>query len=390
MAWFLRNAQYRAGPIEPPPAGGSPRAVHRRLPDYAPTPLHAWPALAQELGVSDVWVKDESSRLGLPAYKVLGASWATYRILEQLLGRPPEPWQDVTALRALLASQPPRVLVTASDGNHGRGVARVARWLGWPAEIFLPQGTAQARLDAIAAEGATVVEVPGTYDDAVARAAAVAGIGRATPATDTPRLLVQDHGWEGYEEIPSWVAAGYATIFEEVDEQLAAAEPPTHVLVQVGVGTLATAVVQHFRSAGRAAPATIVGVEPTGAACAYRSVEAGAPVMLEAGASASIMAGLNCGTPSRAAWPWLLHGVAGYVAVEDDDARNAMRRFQAIGVAAGESGAAGLAGLLALGSSAGSGLREAIGMGAGSRVLVLVTEGVTDPVAYASIVGTIT
>ena len=381
MAWFLENRQFDPG------YGGqrakeprvTPLTVHARLPGYGPTPLHRWPALAHDLGLAEVWVKDESSRLGLPAYKVLGASWATYRVLSGILGRAPEPWRDLTELRALLAAERPRLLVTASDGNHGRGVARVAHWLGWPAEIYLPRGTAAARLEAIAGEGATVVEVDGTYDDAVACAAERAG---------AEHLLIQDHGWEGYEEIPGWVAEGYETIFAEVDAQLAALHeaPPTLVLVQIGVGTLATAVVRHYRGTGKRR-AMLVGVEPTGAACAFRSVEAGQRVMLEAGAHASIMAGLNCGTPSLAAWPSLLHGVAGYVAVDDDAARHAMRRYRDLGVAAGESGAAGLAGLSALASPSGIDLRRALGIGASTRALLLVTEGVTDPVSYRRIVG---
>ncbi len=369
-----------------PPVDVAPLAVHRRLPGYAPTPLVPLPGLAQALGVREVHAKVEGGRLGLPAYKVLGGSWAAYRTLGALLGRSPEPWDDIASLRAAIATLRARTLVTASDGNHGRGVARVARWLGWPAEIFLPLGTVDARIQAIRDEGATVVEVAGTYDETVERAAARAGGGAIVgsgPGSDA--LLIQDHGWPGYEQIPAWVAEGYATIFQEVDQQLASvgAPPPGLVAVQIGVGTLATAVVRHFKAEGRARRPWIVGVEPVAAACAYRSVEAGKPVMLEARAGDSIMAGLVCGTPSLSAWPALLHGIETYVAVDDDRARDAMRRYASEGVIAGESGAAGLAGLLELFE------RPVPGLPAGSTtsVLLIVTEGATDPTSWETITG---
>ncbi len=326
-------------------------------------------------------LKDESNRFGLPAYKVLGAAWAISRALSRRFGLKETPLGTVEALRqhlAVLGRLAP-TLVTATDGNHGRGVARVASWLGLPAEIYVPSGTAVQRLDSIRAEGARVIEVAGTYDEAVGRAAA-AGDGA---------LLIQDHGWPGYEEIPNWIAEGYETIFAEIDAEIAerAKSPYDVVLVQIGVGTLASAVVRHYRRAGLKHRPVIVGVEPTGAACALRSVAAGVPVMLSVGAGASIMAGLNCGTPSTAAWPALRHGINAYVTVEDEQARVAMRLLAAEGIASGESGAAGLAGLLELlEGAAGLPAREALRIDAESRILLLSTEGVTDSVAYAAIV----
>jgi diaminopropionate ammonia-lyase len=380
MAQLLINAHYRPDFSLPAPST-APLGVHRRLPGYLPSPLCALPAIAERVGLAGVDVKDESGRLGLPAYKVLGAAWAVYRALSGRLGAAPEPWATIAELRARLTTLSPLRLVTATDGNHGRGVARVARWLGMPAEIYVHAGTAAARISGIRGEGAAVVEVEGTYDDTVARAA-------GTEAEGT--LLIQDHGWPGYEEIPGWVAEGYETIFAEIEEELTrrGQAPYDVVLVQIGVGTLASAVVRHYRREGLAARPVIVGVEPVGAACALRSVEQGQPVMLSVGADASIMAGLNCGTPSSAAWPSLLHGIDAYVAVEDDQARTAMRLLAGQGIASGESGAAGLAGLLELleGKSAPR-ARELLPLGPTSRVLLLSTEGVTDPVAYATIVG---
>jgi diaminopropionate ammonia-lyase len=255
----------------------------------------------------------------------------------------------------------------------------VAGWLGFEAEIYVPAGTAPSRIAGIASEGARVVEVAGTYDAAVERAAAVRG---------DHVLLIQDHGWPGYEEIPGWVAEGYETIFAEVDRQLESlgVSTPDLVLVQIGVGTLASAVVRHWRRVGLARHPLLVGVEPTGAACALRSIEAGHPVMIEAGAHSSIMAGLNCGTPSSAAWPYLRSGINAFVAVDDGQARVAMRELAAAGIVAGESGAAGLAGLAELMAPEHADARASLGLGAETRVLLLSTEGATDPVAYARIV----
>jgi diaminopropionate ammonia-lyase len=328
-----------------------------------------------------VELKDESARLGLPAYKILGAAWATLRALGERFGRQFEPWRTVDELRQRVATLPPVRLVTATDGNHGRGVARMARWLGLAADIYLPKGTAVARLEGIRAEGARVIEVDGTYDDTVARAAAV---------TDDAVLRIQDHGWPGYEEIPGWVAEGYETIFLEVEAELArrAAEPYDVVLVQIGVGTLAGAAIRHFRRAGLTRRPRLVGVEPTGAACALLSIEAGRPVMISVGADASIMAGLNCGTPSSAAWPFLRDGMEGFVAVEDDQAREAMRLLAGEGVVSGESGAAGLAGLLELVGGAGRDrAREVLGLTPRTRVLLLSTEGATDPANWERVTG---
>jgi diaminopropionate ammonia-lyase len=370
-----READYRV-----PTPSDLPRTIHRRLPEYRPSPLKPLPELAQRLGVRAIHLKDESDRLGLPAYKVLGAAWAIWRILEQRFGWGLDSWQSVEELRARLAVSQPLTLVTATDGNHGRGVARMARWLGLAAEIYLPAGSAAARVAGIAGEGARVVEVPGTYDAAVERAAAARG---------EDVLLVQDHGWPGYEEIPRWVAEGYETVFLEADRQLEdeGAPGPDLVLVQIGVGTLASAVVRHFRRQGLALRPALVGVEPSGAACALLSIASGHRVMIAAGAHSSIMAGLNCGTPSSAAWPDLRAGLDACVAVEDEQARRAMRELAAFGVVAGESGAAGLAGLFELMAAEHAGTRATLGIGPATRVLLLSTEGATDPVGYGAVVG---
>jgi diaminopropionate ammonia-lyase len=347
-------------------AGAAPRAFHRRLNGYAPTPVVDAPGIAAEVGAAHVWVKDESTRLGLPAFKILGASWATYCALVERLGHEPA-WTDLDELRAAFAPLGRLTLVTATDGNHGRAVAHLARLLGHRAEILVPLGTSRARVNGIASEGAMVTVVDGAYDDAVRLAAERA---------DDDVVVVSDTAWPGYADIPARVIEGYSTIFDECDEQLP--RPPGVVVVQLGVGALAAAVVAHY--AGRA---TIVGVEPKSAACHFVSAAAGHPVEVP-GPHDSIMAGLNCGNVSPVAWPAVSRGVDLFVAIDDAAATAAMRDLAAIGVTAGETGAAGLGGLRALldGGPAVHGLDLH-----DRSVLVLCTEGATDPVAYQRIVG---
>jgi diaminopropionate ammonia-lyase len=375
----FRNPAARPGATMPPPPR-APLELHRRLPGYAVTPLHDAPALAAATGVGRLWVKDESARLGLPAFKLLGASWAAYRALADRLGRDPEPWGSLEQLRATLAPLRPLTLATATDGNHGRAVARMAALLGLEADVYVPTGTAAARIAAIRGEGARVTVVDGDYDAAVATAAATAG---------ERCLAIQDVGWPGYEQVPAWVIEGYGTIFWEVDDQLAErGEPgPDVVVVPVGVGGLAAAAVRHWRREGLQQVPRMVGVEPLAAACVLRSLRAGRIVTVP-GPHDSIMAGLNCGTPSLSAWPALRDGLDAVVAVADERARQAMRDLAAAGIVAGETGAAALAGLAEVtqGPDAAA-ARAALGLRADTRVLLLCTEGATDPDAYRRIVG---
>jgi diaminopropionate ammonia-lyase len=335
------------------------------LPGYTPTRLVDIPGLASELGLGSLHVKDESSRLGLPSFKILGASWAVYRLLVERLGEEPA-WREVDELRSAVAPLGRLTLIAATDGNHGRAVARTARLLGFDARILVPQGTAASRITGIESEGATVTVIDRTYDDAVHASAALAS---------DHALVVSDTSWEGYTQIPSWVIEGYSTIFAEVDARID--EPPEVVAVQMGVGALAAAVVEHYGS-----DAMVAVVEPLSAACGLRAAEAGHPVVVP-GPHDSIMAGLNCGTVSIVAWPALARGVDVFVAVGDADAERAVRDLAAAGIVAGETGGAGRAGLRALvehGHDAGIDLR-------GRRALLVCTEGATDPEAYQRIVG---
>ena len=292
--------------------GPTARPFHESLPGYRRTPLVSLPSLAAELGVGRVLVKDESSRLGLPAFKVLGASWACKQVLD---------------------GSPDAVLVTATDGNHGRAVARMAKHFGTTATVFVPAVMLRHTAGLIESEGAQVVWVDGTYDDAVRAAARHAG-------EDPSRELVQDTAWPGYEEVPGWIVDGYETLLDEVDEELGQA--PDLVAVPVGVGSLAQAVVAHYRRPGRGRPA-VLSVEPDTAACVLASLANGAPTSVETADTA--MAGLNCGTISSAAWPLLRDGCDHAVAVTDTEALRASADLRALGVESGPCGAATLAGI---------------------------------------------
>jgi diaminopropionate ammonia-lyase len=323
-----------------PPAPTGVREFHRGLPGYAPTPLRALPAPAAELGVGEVLVKDETDRLGLPAFKVLGASWAVHR--------------------ALLRSSPER-LVTATDGNHGRAVARTARLLGLAAHVAVPAGVHPVAVAAIAGEGAEVTAVDGDYDEAVRVAAELA---------DAPgSLLVQDTAWPGYEEIPGWIVEGYSTLFAEIDEQLGGRVDL--LVVPVGVGSLAQAAVTHARS--RPGGPAVLAVEPDTAACVLASLRAGHPVTVPTGRT--VMAGLNCGTPSELAWPLLRAGLDAAVAVTDAAATTAMADLAALGVPAGPCGAATLAGARA--ALTDPARRADLALPASPTVVLLCTESTT-------------
>lgn len=339
-----RNLDWRAEPASP-----HAYTFHQALPGYEQTPLVELPQLAAEFGVARVCAKDESSRLGLPAFKALGASWAISCVLA---GR-----------------EEPTVIVTATDGNHGRAVAKFAREFGQRAQIFIPDGVSAVAVQAIRDEGADVTECGGSYDDAVAAA--------ATFAAENEALLVQDTAWEGYEEIPKWIVEGYSTLFIESDAQLGA--PPDLVVVPAGVGSLLQAALDHYRS--EESDTAVISAEPLVAACMGPSLEAGRPVSVETGVT--MMAGLNCGTPSSLAWPSILHGLDAAVAVSEEADLQAAHDLARLGVAAGPCGAAGLAAArVALGNAD---RRAHLGIDEHSVVLLIITEGAAaNPLPAAS------
>ena len=349
----------------PPPS--DTLAFHRALPGYEVTPLVRATELAGELGLDDVFIKDESSRFGLPAFKFLGASWA----IAQLLGGS----SDLDELRRAADAEGIRRLTTATDGNHGRAVARMAKMLGLESTIYVPVFTAQARRDAIAGEGADVVVVDDEYD------AAVEASIRDADADPTARA-VNDADLTGTSPVGEWVIQGYGSLFAEIADQLAEAGADVDaVVLQMGVGAFASSGIRW--AVARGIPA--IGAEPAGAACVAASIEAGRPVTIHG--SRTTMACLDAGTPSAAGWETLSHGLAGVVVLDDPESDAAARRLAALGVESGESGAAGTAGLIALAREpACEELRARVGWHDVRSVLVVSTEGATDPERYRSVV----
>lgn len=363
IGWYSRPAAraWRSTPTRT----ASVLAFHSALPGYAVTPLVEIPALAAELCVGRVLVKDESSRLGLPAFKALGASWAIAQILAGR-GRLTGPL-TLDRLRSLAAADP-ITLITATDGNHGRAVARIAALLALPAWVFVPQVISAGAAAAIAAEGAQVSVVAGSYDAAVEQAAAAAG-------DRDDAVLVQDTAWTGYQQVPGWIVEGYSTLLAETDAQLAEAGVPRLdlIVVPIGVGSLAQAVLTHHRSRVLPAPA-VLGVEPDTAAGVLRSLLLGVATTVPT--AATVMAGLNCGVTSQLAWPVLRAGLDASVAVSDAAAEQAVDDLTGLGVCCGPSGAASLAGVRAALTGPGAGRRRAdLDISADSVVVLLSTEG---------------
>ena len=344
--WFAnrRDAAWQA-----PRPDARARAFHRRLPGYATTRLAELPRLARELAVGRVFAKDESRRLGLPAFKALGASWAVRRVIDKK------------------ADDRRITIVTATDGNHGRAVARFACEFGQRATVFVPHGVQPVAVDAIVAEGADVVRVDGTYDDAV-RVAASRG-------NEDGCVLVQDTAWDGYEEIPGWIVDGYDTLLAEIDEQLGAlgVDRPGLLVVPTGVGSLLQAALTHYRQPGASSHTAIVSVEPVNAACVRASLAAGRPVTVTTGSTA--MAGLNCGTVSTLAWPAIAAGLDAALLTDDVSVGRAATTLAEMGVDAGPCGAASLAGMrdVLRGSDAGA-FRSHVGVEPDATVVLLITE----------------
>ena len=352
----------------------------RHRENHAVTPLHALPALARELGVGALHIKDEGLRLGLGSFKALGGSYAVIRLVldaaSERLGRV----IDVAALHApeVRAIAAGMTFACATDGNHGRSVAQGAELVGARAVVFVHSGVSQERVAAIARFGAEMVRVAGSYDDSVEEAARVANKNGWT--------IVSDTSWPGYERIPALVMQGYTAMVREALRQLS--EPPTHVFVQAGVGGVAAAVGGHLAVTLADQRPMVVVVEPERAACVYKSACAGRPVRIEQG-EPTVMAMLECYEPSLIAWRVLSRVADGFMTVQEGDAVTAMKRLARPleadpAIVAGESGGVGLAGLIR--ALADPEARKALGLGAKSRIFVINTEGATDPLRYAELV----
>jgi diaminopropionate ammonia-lyase len=359
---------------------------HQGIPGYAPTPLHSLPNLAKRLNLSAIWVKDESKRFSLNAFKVLGGSYAIGAVLAEQLGK------DLVAVGWTGLADPKTVakigsqlFVTATDGNHGRGVAWAATALGHRALVLMPKGSAIDRVKNILATGAECLVTDLGYDETVLLA--------AKRCQELKGILVQDSGWPGYVEIPTLITRGYMTVVEEVLAALPEGELPTHVFVQCGVGSFPAAVLGRLANAlGAKAPKGII-VEPFGADCLYRSIAAGdGQTRSVPGELNTLMAGLACGVPSALSWPILRDQSFAAVRCEDFVAANGMRLLASPlpgdpAIESGESGAVG-AGLieLILGRPGYEKIALRLGLGPTSKVLLISTEGATAAEDYRQIV----
>ena len=361
------------------------RAFHESIPQYQVTPLADLKNMAEYLGLAKACVKDESYRFGLNAFKVLGGSYAIARYIAK------ETKRDISQMPySVLTSKELRdefgqaTFFSATDGNHGRGVAWAANRLGQKCVIRMPVGSTENRRRHIEDEGAECTIEKVNYDDCVRMV--------AEEAKHAERgVVIQDTAWEGYEEIPSWIMQGYSTMADEAVEQFE--ERPTHVFVQAGVGSLAGGVVGYFANKYKKNPPVMVVVEAEPAACLYRGAEAAdGEIRIVDGEMPTIMAGLCCGEPNITSWDILKNHVTAFLAVNDDVARRGMRMLAAPfkgdpQVVSGESGAATFGALATIMKDESyRELRLELGLNQDSKVLMFSTEGDTDPDRYKTIV----
>ncbi|MDH4617111.1 diaminopropionate ammonia-lyase [Brevibacillus sp. AY1] len=367
----------------------SAKAFHKSFPNYQPTPLVSLPGLASKCGIRQLYVKDESHRFGLNAFKVLGASYAMARYICERLGRSVEEVDFESLRSAEIRRQLGEItFVTATDGNHGRAVAWAASRLGQKAVVLLPKGTAVQRVEAIRQTGAHAHVINGNYDEAVRLSNQM--------AEERGWQVIQDTAWEGYTTIPQWIMQGYTTMAAEAIEQLADQAPsckPTHLFLQAGVGSMAAAVLGHFVQADQGNDLITVIVEPHAANCMYLSAAAGdGQAQVATGELQTIMAGLACGEPNPMAWQILRDYADAFVSCPDDIAANGMRLLASptdedAAVVSGESGAVGI-GLLAaiMQKEELAHLRKQLKLDDHSVVLCFSTEGDTDRETYERIV----
>ena len=388
-------------PNRMPPAGDSclhimdlnevqkAEAFHKSFPQYSVTPLVSLDHMAEYLGLGKIFVKDESYRFGLNAFKVLGGSFAMARYIAKELHK------DVSELPyEVLISDKLRnefgqaTFYTATDGNHGRGIAWAANKLGQKSVVLMPKGTTKTRLDNILAEHATASIEDVNYDECVRMANAMA-------MKTTHGIMIQDTAWENYEEIPSWIMQGYGTMALEADTRIhdKGVEPPTHIFIQAGVGSLAGAVQGYFANRYPDHPPKVIVVEADQAACLYKgAVKGDGSIQFVEGDMPTIMAGLACGEPNTLSWNILKNHADTFTAVSDTVAAKGMRMLAAPlkgdpPVTSGESGAAGFGTLACIMKMEQfKDLREHLNLNANSRVLLFSTEGDTDPDRYKSIV----
>lgn len=364
-------------------------AFHKSFPQYTETPLAELDNMAKFLGLKNVYVKDESYRFGLNAFKVLGGSFAIGCYIAERLGK------DVSEMdynrltsKELQEEFGQTTFFTATDGNHGRGLAWAANQLNQKSVVFMPKGSSQTRLKNIQKENAiaTIEEV--NYDECVR-------IAMAESAKVPNSVVIQDTAWEGYEEIPTWIMQGYGTMAMEANDQLhrANCDRPTHVFIQAGVGSLAGAVQGYFANAYPENPPIVTVVEPNKADCIYRSAAAkDGDIRIVSDDMQTIMAGLACGEPNTISWDILKNNSSFFISCPDYISANGMRILAApmaddTKVKSGESGAVTMGMLYEIMTNENlKDLKAALKLDENSRVLLFSTEGDTDPEIYKKIV----
>lgn len=364
--------------LEKPPVK-SVLDFHRQLPEYQATPLQALPAMARKLGISQLWCKDESHRFGLKAYKVLGGAYAIARFLQQKHQLKALRLSDLYAHRHT-GTENQLVFATTTDGNHGAGVAYMAAKLGYSSQVYVPEATVKSRIAAIEKAGGKVTVFPGSYDDAVRQI--------ARDAQKFNWQLIADTAWNGYTQIPAWIMEGYTTVFEEAAQQLQG-QPPTHIFIQAGVGSLAASLCRYFRSFYPAQAVKIVVVEPHSAACFFRSAQIndGNPHPSTEHMD-TMMAGLACAEPNPLAWQ-IIRDAANYLlSCSDSIAVLGMQAYYHPQkgdprIVSGESGAVTLGALYKILSDKNyAAIQQALGLQQDARVLLINTEGDTDPLNF--------
>lgn len=364
------------------------RFFHSSFPQYSPTPLASLEGMAKYLGLGGLYVKNEAHRFDLNAFKVLGGSFAMARYIAKAMNRDvSEMTYNYLTSAALREEFGQATFFSATDGNHGRGVAWAAHALGQKAVIRMPKGSSQSRYDNIAKEGAEVTIEEVNYDECVRMAAAEAA------ATDHG-VVIQDTAWEGYEEIPVWIMQGYGTMASEAADQLRqlGVNRPSHVFVQAGVGSLAGAVIGYFLNLFPADPPKFIVMEAQAADCLYQGALAGdGKPRIVTGDLNTIMAGLACGEPNIISWDILRNHVAAFVSCPDWVSARGMRMLGVPvkgdpKVISGESGAVGMGVIAALmETDAYKDLRDYLELDRFSQVLMFSTEGNTDPLKFRKV-----
>ena len=385
-----QNTKPELTPLLAPAAVAAVRHFHQSLPQYQPTPLVSLPGLAQKLGVAAIFVKDESHRFGLNAFKGLGASYAMATIIAATVNATAADlnytFLTSPAVRQQIQSL---VFITATDGNHGKGVAWAAALFGCRAIVLMPRGSKPCRAEAIRAINGTRVEITDlNYDDAVRRAAQL--------AAEHGYILIQDTGLAGYEDIPNAITRGYTTMVGEALEQLGdhGIAKPSHVFLQAGVGSMAGGVLGYLAHYYDHNPPLTTIVEPDTVACIYQSVQQGQGQPVAVGGNPeTIMAGLNCGEPNPLTWPILRDFASFYASCPDWVTELGMQTLAHPvatdpAIVSGESGAVGLGLLLALCTDPNlATLKQQLQLDRDATILLFSTEGNTDPDGYAAIVG---